>query len=874
MACRGRRNALLLSSALAGVLLFAGAGPAAAQSVPVYQFDIPAESLGQALKDFSAASSQQIVFSDEVVGNRKAPALHGSYTRDQALSLLLQGTDLHVEISKSGVLMVRSKNVQAASNEGAASESGSVNSIEEVVVTGTLIKGVTPASPLIVLDRTAIDESGVATLGDLMRTTPESFGGGQNPGVFGTGQAGDAFNYGDISTANLRGLGSDATLTLINGHRLAFNGVQDAVDLSVIPLAAVSRVEIVTDGASALYGSDAIAGVANVILRPDYDGAETTLRWGESSDGGGGQRQVNQIAGYSGDDGGFVADYEHDDQLLLSAGQRSFAYQASPDVTLLPAATRDSGLVSGHWDISPTFSIFTDALYSQHNTANFGTQVTTVGNIHYFDNGDGIQDSLDGGLRAELPFDWTSTLTAGVTRDAEDYNILGTSPLYAGITNFSYTVPSSAADETYFFEGSASGTIPSPFGSPIGVGLVAGYRHESEVDNLGPTNNDRAIKYGAVELNIPIVSPGHGWEGLRRLELSGSVRYEDYSDFGGTTNPKIGLIYSPIDDLALKGTWGTSFHAPSLYQEYASQYTFAEPAADCGDNFPGKVCLVGDGSNPALRPETSVGWTLSQEYTPQWSPGLKATVTEWGIDFKNRIVDPFNSIVGEFDNPVYAPFIVKNPNAAAIATLTSPPYLYTNISGLPVSTSTVYAYYNATYQNAARQNATGFDVTISDAIPVADWSVAPSVNLTHIDLVQYVTPTSPANQLSGTIYNVPSYRARAGIALTQGGLGIATFLNYTSAEIDNTGNYLAGSTVLNDHVSSWTTFDAQIAYDFSALGPLSDFKVTLSVQNLFDTNPPFVSANSDEPPYNGSGYDRSNASPLGRFISLTIGAHI
>jgi iron complex outermembrane receptor protein len=107
--------------------------PSWAQGAPVYQFDIPSESLSQALKDFSAASSRQIVFSDAIVGNRAAPAVHGSYTSDQALSLLLAGTDLHVETSKSGVLMVEPKNVQAAQVDRAAERNST--EVETVTVT-------------------------------------------------------------------------------------------------------------------------------------------------------------------------------------------------------------------------------------------------------------------------------------------------------------------------------------------------------------------------------------------------------------------------------------------------------------------------------------------------------------------------------------------------------------------------------------------------------------------------------------------------------------------------------------------------------------------------------------------------------------------
>src|SRR5215469_3398688 len=112
-----RRKAL--SAALSGALLLAFSNLAFAQSAPVYQFDIPAESLSKSLRDFSAASSHEILFSDDVIGDRKAPALHGSYTAEQALAILLSGTELRVETSGSGVLMVRPKKDPAAIEEGA-----------------------------------------------------------------------------------------------------------------------------------------------------------------------------------------------------------------------------------------------------------------------------------------------------------------------------------------------------------------------------------------------------------------------------------------------------------------------------------------------------------------------------------------------------------------------------------------------------------------------------------------------------------------------------------------------------------------------------------------------------------------------------------
>ena len=112
------------------------------------------------------------------------------------------------------------------------------------------------------------------------------------------------------SSINLRGLGSDATLTLLNGHRLSYGGTRQAIDVSAIPLGAVDRIEIVADGASALYGSDAVGGVANIILRPDMTGIETRARVGGSTDGGNFAQQYGITAGSRWGTGGFIAAYE------------------------------------------------------------------------------------------------------------------------------------------------------------------------------------------------------------------------------------------------------------------------------------------------------------------------------------------------------------------------------------------------------------------------------------------------------------------------------------------------------------------------------------------------------------------------------------
>jgi iron complex outermembrane receptor protein len=150
-------------------------------------------------------------------------------------------------------------------------------------VTGTRIRGASGPSPVIVMTRRGLEEQGLADMASVSRIIPQNFTGGQNPGVAGGGDQGGYNNINNSTTLNLRGLGSDATLTLINGHRLPYDAVNQGVDISTIPLAALERIEVITDGASALYGSDAVGGVANLILRRDYDGLQTSARVGAST---------------------------------------------------------------------------------------------------------------------------------------------------------------------------------------------------------------------------------------------------------------------------------------------------------------------------------------------------------------------------------------------------------------------------------------------------------------------------------------------------------------------------------------------------------------------------------------------------------------
>jgi iron complex outermembrane receptor protein len=181
---------------------------------------------------------------------------------------------------------------EAASPAGASQESAlpggvapattrplSDMAVEEIVVTGTSIRGAAPVgSALISVTRDQITAIGAQTTQDIIRNTPAF-------GAFGQALV-PTNDFGQVGIKpSIHNIGNGATLTLLNGHRLVGAGIlQTNADPSVIPPAAVERIEVIADGASAIYGSDAVAGVVNIILRKNFNGAELSARYGFADD--------------------------------------------------------------------------------------------------------------------------------------------------------------------------------------------------------------------------------------------------------------------------------------------------------------------------------------------------------------------------------------------------------------------------------------------------------------------------------------------------------------------------------------------------------------------------------------------------------------
>ncbi|MEN3276320.1 MAG: iron complex outerrane recepter protein, partial [Massilia sp.] len=179
---------------------------------------------------------------------------------------------------------------------------GGAQPVARVLVTGSSIKRIDgeTALPVQILKREDIERTGATSTEELVKQLSSLSSAGSSTTVANA----SGYGGGSIATVSLRGLGGARTLVLVNGRRVSVYGGGSAgaagssVDVNSIPLSAIERVEVLKDGASAVYGSDAIAGVVNFILRKDFTGVEATANYGQTSDRLGRDRKASVFAGF------------------------------------------------------------------------------------------------------------------------------------------------------------------------------------------------------------------------------------------------------------------------------------------------------------------------------------------------------------------------------------------------------------------------------------------------------------------------------------------------------------------------------------------------------------------------------------------------
>ena len=328
----------------------------ATSAEPRYDIDIPSLDVAEALNRLAEQTDTVVLFPYDLAEGRKANEVVGRYTLTQAVEALLLGTGITGGLSDKQVLQIslaetdepgntaRDKEkapmeesdierkpllrrigatlaaVLVTSSGFAADEASETDQDEEealreelLVVTGTRLPRGPEASPITVITRPEIDARGLTSIEDIVRYLPQNFSTITNGGSY-DGRS-PRFQIGSV-TINLRGLGEGSTLVLVNGRRLAASPSEQGTftDVSTLPFSAIERVEVMTDGASAVYGSDAVGGVVNFIMKENYRGSESSIRY-ENSNAGGHRRVIEQTLGVSWNTGNVTASasYREDD---------------------------------------------------------------------------------------------------------------------------------------------------------------------------------------------------------------------------------------------------------------------------------------------------------------------------------------------------------------------------------------------------------------------------------------------------------------------------------------------------------------------------------------------------------------------------------
>lgn len=336
-----------------------------------------------------------------------------------------------------------------------------------------------------------------------------------------------------------------------------------------------------------------------------------------------------------------------------------------------------------------------------------------------------------------------------------------------------------------------------------------------------------------------------------------ALRREHYEGGATSTVPKLGVIWSPVSDLALKATYGESFRAPSLGELTDPQQVTPVNIANGGATV---LTLLRFGGNPNLKPETAKSWTAGLEFAPASRPGARVAATLFDTKFNERIGQPaINNLTTVLTAPDLAPFrMFVNPasNPADLALIQT---LLTGASSAAAALFPPTAYQaiaDARYVNTGSFEVRGLDVTGAYGLSVAGDPVTLTANVSWLmSYKRRITASAQSTELSGVVENPADLRARLSGSWTHGVLTTTVGLNHVG-DLSNP---------VGPRVHAQTTADLQVQYASSAkTGAWRGVVAALTVQNLFDQRPPFYDCRA------AVGYDPANYDPNGRLVALQL----
>lgn len=872
----GVNPGLALLASLFALIVALLACPASAEPV---RFQIPAGPAATTLQSFAAQSNLNVLFQSDEVSTQETQAVSGSFEPLEALRRMLSRSGLKYQVQEPEGVLVSAEGRDTPSYGDScgrppvepcrAPQSEHRESAATVTVTGTAVPAaldpghVAMVDHYVTLTRQDFVAGGFQTVGDVLRSLPQNFGGGLNVGVIFAGGSQNITSQSAASTVNLRGLGSDSTLVLVNGQRLAASEGSGATDVSLIPLAAIERIEITTGSASAQYGSDAVAGVVNIIIRTDFQGVELSSALGTATEGGDFLQHYSVVAGHVFSDTSVFATADCSWQREIDAQQRDYIPVALAGTTLMPGMQNCSTIFNATGSFpgdleAGVLGAYTKRFAYQAENLGSGTTASTRSDVAEY--------AVNPILEQHFQHDWTATLSGGLSADDVSSPELltqgGAPDRYEG-DRFDNRLWSAQLV--------ASGPVVETRAGATQLAVGAGYNQQDFLFANLPGGEftvarRRRIRFAFAETAIPLVASPPGAKDPTALSLDVAIRTERYSDVGRTTNYKIALTYQPTSSVKVQASGGTSFRAPSLLQQYDTPQAVLEFVPDTASATGQALALLRFGGNPLLEPETSTDTALDLTLTPDALPGVSLEIGYFAIFYSKRIEYPTPDTGDPLSDPNIVPFVTPNPSAAYITQVLAQSQ-FVDLTAGQFAARDATLVIDDRNQNIARQKASGVDLLWKYGRDTAFGRLDTSLNTAYLDLQQKITAATATMPLSGTLFYPPAWRGRFGVSWSYSRYLGSLFVNYTggSREVSSPGQQ---PTPAPQSIASWTTLDGQIGIIFNGGAHPGNTKLTLSAQNLLDRHPPLFSISQLGPM--SINYDSTNTSPVGRFLTLQL----
>ncbi|RYG37541.1 MAG: TonB-dependent receptor, partial [Burkholderiales bacterium] len=604
------------------------------------------------------------------------------------------------------------------------------------------------------------------------------------------------------------------------------------------------------------------------------------------------QADASQTFGLKWAGGHGLASYNYHAASALKTSDRSYATAAGPG-NLTPTDTRHHVFLTGSQDFGERFKLNADFGQSWRKVKNGYSNLSSANRLnHAFIRYGSESDQVFGSLGLDYRLSDRLTADLSVAYSEIDTDGFSSNVRFNRVpppaTMINYGSRNSQLDVMAKIGGSLW-TLP---GGDVRFSAGAG-QLEEEFKGISPITIvqsagtlGRTSTYAFAEVWAPVVGPGQDIPLVHSLEFSLAARYTDYKDesdfgpkrdFGDSVDPKAGFAWEPVEALRVRGTYGRSFRAPSLTQldrTGGSHFLFEDTVAGQG----AVILSVVNYSEADLSAETASTYTFGVDFEPG-DTGLRLGATYYNIDYKDRIDVAPQGGLDPFATPNLLPDVIyRPPSAAYIEKALTETRLLANATSVSLADPTAAAaalfarpdvwVYDNRFRNLALSKQEGIDFNASQSFATAWGDISLGASITHIlKYDQQGSATSTVFSASDIPGGPADWRGRINAGFSNGPLNANLGVNF----VDDYRN--PSAPVGQQTIDSWSTVDLALSYDFGASGeasPLNGTRFSLSVQNLFNSDPPKLGSGVGSNIIFPVGFDPANANPLGSLIVLGI----